>query len=1078
MVDMQKFGTYFQAQAALSATLLTKAVFNEEFKYAKIIATHVGKSADKDGNPIDYEYVETEKSMDPSEADFLISRVPGKSGTHYPLIDLDVPHLYIPSSQEGHAHLLITKEVTSDQYWNLLDALAQCGIVEEGYAAASKAKNFAAIRLPWVKKTAEQIAASKAKNGSGYTKPVAAMPSDPEPAVVAGIKYGEYWPSAVTEEEVGIALANTGKHYTASSSAISGKSPMQSGMLYLDKQFKTTAHSFASIHTKYKDGKKYSKQFADSNTEPVVGKLVNYFGLEVLADRFGVFEEVPSYVYVPNIKGTTVSIDELGTYVQVPNSDDMVGHIMHWPSEAYVNAQGNTVFDSLLPRRRIVLPAKATLLGKVGDEKVEASEDEGSLIVPENSKMDSEIFDAIPVGFHKSAKTVPADFLDTVGDHVFTHGAIEFTIKVGQKQFYVKSKNPETPTSWDSYICDKDGVWTANKDASDTATLVWYCKTFPSQIKSLFVPVASGKPKPVSKWAEFYNWAHQQPNVEVTQDLSLVPELIMKDDKKDAILSGPIILKKSGWGDTKIYYTLKDNGKDEFQPWLFAPNEKFIGSTDNGWLIDNFKGGIEKNTSTQWMVWSNDVEDYGQGEVTPKENPVTDNCIYGTLKGQAKSINIIKGDEGGPYNFQTYDPDAGKFSDPSSFFPWDYFQNLGANPLGKGDEVYNLFVPTVLPDAPVDKNWLISKAEELEAEHVYVASSDAMGTFYGFPVKDPVATFFFDQYYEPVAEVYGPMSTFVKAFFEKNPIPKKNKKPVAKKNSSSVASFVAALNKTAAATSAFNDALDGFDAKASVLGIIDNAEQSEHVSNIKYSNAQWEALSQALTKGAHPATVHTPLYDSLTSLTSSKSDPDAKIFWAAALKCINKVKVPIAGIKVKATEKSSLTGVCFLGEDLQWYYTICDENGCETVLVSPTFPYSTIKYKELFFAPKTYVSPDSVVESVGLDPNEVVWQKIKPPSWEKTPTAKQKFPVNIPVKATNAFLPKALTSIVKADKDIKVYKGTSTEYGMTYYITYPSGFVEARNSSGDVMWHSWNSDLDSNIWNTDGVSKLYEVTNW
>lgn len=71
---------------------------------------------------------------------------------HKPVIDIDVPISVIPSSTPGHSHLYINHFVSWDEYCNLLDALVECGIVEEGYARSSKARGYTAVRLPWVRK--------------------------------------------------------------------------------------------------------------------------------------------------------------------------------------------------------------------------------------------------------------------------------------------------------------------------------------------------------------------------------------------------------------------------------------------------------------------------------------------------------------------------------------------------------------------------------------------------------------------------------------------------------------------------------------------------------------------------------------------------------------------------------------------------------------------------------------------------------------------------------------------------------------------------------------------------------------
>lgn len=72
---------------------------------------------------------------------------------HAVLIDLDVPAWLVPSSTEGNSHLYIDVSTTRSKYFRLLDALAECGVIERGYAEASKRKGASYLRLPWVKKS-------------------------------------------------------------------------------------------------------------------------------------------------------------------------------------------------------------------------------------------------------------------------------------------------------------------------------------------------------------------------------------------------------------------------------------------------------------------------------------------------------------------------------------------------------------------------------------------------------------------------------------------------------------------------------------------------------------------------------------------------------------------------------------------------------------------------------------------------------------------------------------------------------------------------------------------------------------
>ena len=73
---------------------------------------------------------------------------------HRPVLDLDIPAFLVPSSTPGHSHLYIDHEVPDEVFWRLCDALAEAGILQEGYVSASKSRGYTSVRLPWIKKGA------------------------------------------------------------------------------------------------------------------------------------------------------------------------------------------------------------------------------------------------------------------------------------------------------------------------------------------------------------------------------------------------------------------------------------------------------------------------------------------------------------------------------------------------------------------------------------------------------------------------------------------------------------------------------------------------------------------------------------------------------------------------------------------------------------------------------------------------------------------------------------------------------------------------------------------------------------
>ena len=80
---------------------------------------------------------------------------PGFPGKHVVMFDVDVAMQVIESSTPGHYHVYFPGTyIPKEKLFSLLDAMAECGIVERGYAEASRARGFAALRLPWVRKNA------------------------------------------------------------------------------------------------------------------------------------------------------------------------------------------------------------------------------------------------------------------------------------------------------------------------------------------------------------------------------------------------------------------------------------------------------------------------------------------------------------------------------------------------------------------------------------------------------------------------------------------------------------------------------------------------------------------------------------------------------------------------------------------------------------------------------------------------------------------------------------------------------------------------------------------------------------
>lgn len=102
------------------------------------------------------EYGETDTVFVSEDAANLVTSATGRGDWHLPVLDLDVPHRYVPSSTEGHGHLYLDTPLPWDAYVKLLRALSEAGILEYGYVDASIEKGATMVRKPGVLKPAPE----------------------------------------------------------------------------------------------------------------------------------------------------------------------------------------------------------------------------------------------------------------------------------------------------------------------------------------------------------------------------------------------------------------------------------------------------------------------------------------------------------------------------------------------------------------------------------------------------------------------------------------------------------------------------------------------------------------------------------------------------------------------------------------------------------------------------------------------------------------------------------------------------------------------------------------------------------
>jgi len=81
---------------------------------------------------------------------------------HVIALDIDYPAHLIESSTPGHYHLYleVPNGIEHDDYMFLLSLLGRWGVVEKGYAEVSIKRGHSDLRLPWVTKADQKLAAT------------------------------------------------------------------------------------------------------------------------------------------------------------------------------------------------------------------------------------------------------------------------------------------------------------------------------------------------------------------------------------------------------------------------------------------------------------------------------------------------------------------------------------------------------------------------------------------------------------------------------------------------------------------------------------------------------------------------------------------------------------------------------------------------------------------------------------------------------------------------------------------------------------------------------------------------------
>jgi hypothetical protein len=91
------------------------------------------------------------------------SRYNNGQARHALVLDIDHPAWLVKSSTPGHYHLYVDVPggINHELYMALLGTLADCGIIEPGYARASQERGASMVRLPWVKKGSQVVSGNQ-----------------------------------------------------------------------------------------------------------------------------------------------------------------------------------------------------------------------------------------------------------------------------------------------------------------------------------------------------------------------------------------------------------------------------------------------------------------------------------------------------------------------------------------------------------------------------------------------------------------------------------------------------------------------------------------------------------------------------------------------------------------------------------------------------------------------------------------------------------------------------------------------------------------------------------------------------
>lgn len=85
-----------------------------------------------------------------------------QNGMHRPVLDIDIPVRFEPSSTPGHGHLYVEKDMSWADTVKLMEALASVGLVDAERVAHSKRRGAGMVRMPGCGKLRQWSSAAEA----------------------------------------------------------------------------------------------------------------------------------------------------------------------------------------------------------------------------------------------------------------------------------------------------------------------------------------------------------------------------------------------------------------------------------------------------------------------------------------------------------------------------------------------------------------------------------------------------------------------------------------------------------------------------------------------------------------------------------------------------------------------------------------------------------------------------------------------------------------------------------------------------------------------------------------------------